>query len=358
MKIDRRTSLQIEALRFPLIVGIVFIHMGANYSDLIVNSTASSLFMFRFVIHLISFVVLSSAVPLFFVISAYLFFVGFKPTYDSYVGKLKSRIVTLFIPYLIWNLSYLLFKLIIQTNQMVAAIIGGTSKRIADYQFFDYYDALSGMTNFPISYQFWFIRDLMIMVCLAPIVWWAIKKFSWLLVICFMIIWTIDLERIANIHNESWLFFSIGCLIAQKNFDIQISQGLQYRLLIAYAILACMIAGFYVAGVHLLPVFGKLATLVGVAGIWYASSLIFKRNKINDFVIRMSAYSFFIFAAHEPLLGIVAKVIRKLSWDQWGVTAFALYFVVPIFTIALLCGLGVILKLKTPWFYRRITGGR
>ncbi|MGZ8261720.1 MAG: acyltransferase family protein [Methylotenera sp.] len=357
MKIDHRTSLKIEALRFPLIVGVVFIHMGTNYSNLIVGNPDSSLFIYRFIIHLISNVISSSAVPLFFFISALLFFTGYQPTCESYFGKLKTRFQSLFIPYIFWNVSYLLFKLLIQVSPLLSATIGGTSKRVMEYQFFDYFDALSGLTSFPISYQFWFIRDLMIMVCLAPIIWLATNYFSWLPAMFFIIIWIVDPGLIANIHNESWLFFSLGCLVAQGKLDVNISQHYKYVLLFVYVILACATAGLYVVSFDF-PVFGKLVTLLGVAAIWYSSDLIIKKGKIENFFIAMSAYSFFIFAAHEPLLGIEVKIISKLSLLQGYTTAFAMYFIVPIVTIALLWFLGSVLKLKAPRLYEIITGGR
>jgi hypothetical protein len=241
---------------------------------------------------------------------------------------------------------------------MLAATIGGTSIRISDYQFFDYFDALTGWTNFPISYQFWFIRDLIIMVCLSPIIWWAIRKFSWLPVIGFMIIWVVDPGRFANIRNESWLFFSLGCLIAQGKLVLQISRGYQYGLLFSYVILACATAGLHVTGYCVLSAFDKFVTLGGVAAIWYTFGLKVKENGELNFLSRMSIYSFFIFAAHEPLLGIVAKVIKKLSSGQSSTTVFALYFIVPLFTITLLWAFAIILKSKTPWFYKTITGGR
>jgi hypothetical protein len=356
MKIDQSPSLKIKAVRFPLMVGVVLVHME-NYSDSIVYSTDSSLFAYRFVIHLISLVV-HGAVPLYFVIAAFLFFKNYQPTGEFYSGKFKSRINTLLIPYLFWNLSYLLFKLIVQTNPMLSSALGGTSKRIMDFQFFDYFDALTGWTTFPISYQFWFVRDLILMVCLSPIIWWAIRKFSWLPVIGFMIIWVVDPGEIAHIRNESWLFFSVGCLIAQGKLDIRLSQGYQYGLLIVYAILLSMVTDLDVTGFHLLPVFDKLIILGGAAAIWYASSLNVMGNRARDFFLRMSAYSFFIFAAHEPLLGIMVKAIRKLSSVQSSATVFALYFVIPIITTASLLALGMLLKSKTPWFYNKISGGR
>lgn len=357
MKIDHLTSLKIDALRFPLIVAVVFIHMGTNYSGSIVGSSDLATIPFKYVIQLVSIVISSAAVPLFFLISAFLFFADFQFTFEWFSKKLRSRIRTLLVPYIFWNLSYLLFKLIVQTNPMLSSKIGGTTKRILDYTCFDYFDALLAWTNFPISYQFWFIRDLIIMIVLAPLIWLAIRKLSWLPTIFFMIIWIADLGRIANIHNEAWFFFSLGCLIAQGKLNIKINANYQYVLLYTYVILAAAITALNVAGLES-PVLSKLITLGGVAAIWYASDMMISEGKFRDALIRMSAYSFFIFAAHEPLLGMAAKVIGRLSILDGYTAAFLMYFALPMTTIALLLSIGLVLKQRTPRFYGLVTGGR
>ena len=55
------------------------------------------------------------AVPLFFIISGYLFFLQFQPTIENYFEKIKKRIKTLFIPYLIWSIIGVLLYFVLQT---------------------------------------------------------------------------------------------------------------------------------------------------------------------------------------------------------------------------------------------------
>jgi len=91
MTINSDTSSRIEILRFPLIVGVVFIH---NFSTTIfmtygpVGVTHSRVWS-DFIRFFVSQGVARVSVPLFFMISGYLFFSG-KWSRERYVSKLKS----------------------------------------------------------------------------------------------------------------------------------------------------------------------------------------------------------------------------------------------------------------------------
>src|SRR4051794_27691780 len=55
------------------------------------------------------------AVPIFFSISGFLFFMKFKLTASFYFDKFRKRFSTLFIPYIIWSAWGLLLFFVLQT---------------------------------------------------------------------------------------------------------------------------------------------------------------------------------------------------------------------------------------------------
>lgn len=108
MKDNSIKSNTIEWLRFFCIAAVVLIH-AAGFNEIIschhgVYDTVRILF---------SLGLCQVAVPIFFLISGYLFFVRLEE-WDTgiWTGKLKKRIKTLLIPYLIWNIIAALFNLI------------------------------------------------------------------------------------------------------------------------------------------------------------------------------------------------------------------------------------------------------
>ena len=98
----------IKWLRFPLIVLVVYIHNYGSpydYSPIINWTSISGFDLYEIIRIFISKVISHIAVPCFFFISGYLFFsniVFFNK--QTYLSKLKKRINTLFIPYLLWNI--------------------------------------------------------------------------------------------------------------------------------------------------------------------------------------------------------------------------------------------------------------
>ena len=95
---EKLQSDTITWLRFPLIVGVVFIHDNITLGQ---NSGVINPFWFDCVIRLFSDVLPRVCVPLFFIISGFLFFYGVKNLRLSYVNKVKRRFRTLFIPYVV-----------------------------------------------------------------------------------------------------------------------------------------------------------------------------------------------------------------------------------------------------------------
>ena len=84
-----------------MIVLVVYIHYwGENIPESSVIGSTIYDSIRIFMCHVIS----RAAVPTFFLISGYYFFYKIKDfTFDNYKDKLKKRIRTILIPYLLWN---------------------------------------------------------------------------------------------------------------------------------------------------------------------------------------------------------------------------------------------------------------
>lgn len=116
---------------------------------------------------LISKLIAGIAVPLFYVFSGYFFFYNTSSfTVNDYLGKLKKRVKTLLIPYIFWNLAVIAFYFAAQT--FLPSMMSGNNKLIVDYTLVDWFRAFWNYNNeMPISYQLWFIRDLIVVVLMS-----------------------------------------------------------------------------------------------------------------------------------------------------------------------------------------------
>ena len=150
-----------EILRFPLICMVVLIHIlqWDKKADIMQSWYSNVLYFFQEAI-------CRSAVPVFFIISGYLFFQNiteFKK--DIYSSKVKSRIRTLLIPYLLWNLIALIENLT-RHLPMLSSVFPNSHKQIIDvYYFIGAFWAIDG--GCPILYPFWYIRDLMVLILIS-----------------------------------------------------------------------------------------------------------------------------------------------------------------------------------------------
>jgi fucose 4-O-acetylase-like acetyltransferase len=104
-KSDTIQSQVIDLLRFPLIIGVVFIHNASPtfFFQGVELGSSSSLPIYSVCSQLFSQILGSVAVPLFFLISGFLFFLNVDFNKQIYVKKLCARAKTLLIPYLFWN---------------------------------------------------------------------------------------------------------------------------------------------------------------------------------------------------------------------------------------------------------------
>lgn len=88
-----------DFLRFPLMIGVVMIHcdisdqIGPEFRE---QWSGNIMYFFSNIIGRFS-------VPMFFLISGFLFFRNGRINTSLYLTKLRSRVHTLLIPYFIWN---------------------------------------------------------------------------------------------------------------------------------------------------------------------------------------------------------------------------------------------------------------
>ncbi len=170
-------------MRFPMIVGVVFIHAYGTNATFEGNlSGVQQINGFaQFVQDIISQGFARLAVPLFFMLSGYFFFLRVDWSLITYKDLIFKRFRTLLIPFIFWNTLILILYWIIQKIPATQTLLSGKKNIISSYGFFDYLNAIFGIYGSPISYQFWFIRDLIILSVISPLIY-LLTRLSGLLV--------------------------------------------------------------------------------------------------------------------------------------------------------------------------------
>lgn len=352
-------SKTIDYLRFPLILGIIFIHFdliehvftyqGVQYG---LNPPA----WFVLLVNFFSEVLPQIGVPLFFIISGYLFF--FRGQFDGsiYKQKLLKRARTLLVPYLLWNLlaallhdAYILFSGAGQTLIITSPL------RL-------FYDANGTGFPYPINLPMWYVRDLMVMVVLSPVIFWLVSRMrSWIVILLGVVYY---LYQPLLTPDGSWgvllsqaaFFFTWGAYYAIRgeNFVEQLSHYPYAPLLY----LPVAVADAFTRGDTGNLYIHQMGVVLGVIAAVVIVARLLERGRVHVNPT-LAGSSFFVYALHTSVLFEVSKVVFIvfcLGDNVWSM--LILYFATPLFTAALCVALYLFLKRFFPSFCNLLTGGR
>lgn len=328
-------------LRFPLIIGVIFIH-NHQFSN---NCISSGYKWGGVVIELFSQEIGRLSVPIFFIISGYLFFHNIDAlTTEIWIQKLKRRIKSLLIPYLIWNVVVGLCYIFIWN------LNGSDNMHMIGAGRF-WFESLIGKMRetgaFPIVFQMWYIRDLMCVVLLSPILYFFLKKVGFLFVPCIGVLWIfgIELPVLGNycLSMAAIFYFGLGAYFTINGFSYMACVrkvrclGFVYPLLVTADILY---------GSKALHNFGILS---GIILIFYICGYLAKSGRLKS-VSFLSSASFFVFAIHEPLLSHVVRSLTSKILPNHLI--IAQYFI----SVGLIVGISLIIYYAMRKFFPKVTG--
>lgn len=350
----------IDLLRFPLAIMVIFIHMNPSVINLL--DADFSLFsghgIYNVIGILLSHVLTHIAVPTFFFISGFLFFVNFMEwSWDGYKKKMKSRVKTLLIPYMLWNaIPFLILVL-----AMVAGVVikGNPIEKVLSlitekgwHIFYDCNEWGTTRINWlgdnlrmtgPYDLPLWFLRDLIVVTIITPIIYYAIKKIR-MFFICVLFlayisrIWTL----LPGFHITAFFYFSTGAYFALNKINVvQFVQ--KYKIIFIPTCLTLLIFATVFDGAN--TVIGQnihpLFVCTGVVAAFYVASLCITKFNIRPNNLLVSS-CFFIYAIHGvgfPIIGsplsLTVRVLHKIIPGNTGIEEGFCYLASPFITASL-----------------------
>ena len=284
-----KSSEVIGQLRFPLIVLVTFAHSyGAVADDYALLTSGWD--TYEVLKLLVSQTLVKVVVPVFFIISGYLFFANVK-TWDVrvYKEKLLRRAKTLLLPYLLWNLlmaiklrtfSWAMFWMYWKPSGVQTDWLG-------------HEQLMTAPANMPL----WFLRDLIIVSLCTPLIYYGIKKLGgWLLAALAVFYLSGVCAFVPGLSASALFFFTLGAFLAIRQQDL-ISSMKRYE--IAAYLLSAMLAVAMMLTYHQ-PVFSSLMLcfrLTGAVAVFClcAQLLTLTHRRLPQVVCRSS---YFIYLAH------------------------------------------------------------
>lgn len=351
---DDYTSQKIKTSSLLLMIMVVFLHsynIDIKQGDQILYFEKDYNWLIQ---NFISNGITRIAVPLFFLTSGFLFFNKLNFDFEDYKIKINKRFRTLVIPYLFWALFGLLFYFIMQGIPQSQGFF--TKKLIKDYSFIEWINAIF---NEPIPYQLWFLRDLIVMVFLSPIIYLVTKKLKIIFLAVIGVFWIFNQDSVL-LTSEALLFFSTGIylkLVYPESIKYKNHFTALYAVGWIVLLLLKTINGFFAYSETADLLLLKMSILIGVVAFWKLLDTKIASKVINNSVNQFVGYSFFIYLCHEPLLTIVKKAMFA-PLAKTPVTYLLVYFSAPLTVILICIVIAAILKSKLSVIYSIITGNR
>ena len=317
----------ITALRFPLACFVVLIHahntcwrnLGSHFIDDLGTFLSLTLPLF--------------AVPLFFVISGYLFFFSTQEhgfTAHTYATKMKHRLRTLLVPYLAWNiLAVALYSAqAIATGQSLqqplsANLLWGC--RTTGVGFTNWLGMAVAPGTAPVHEVLWFVRDLIVVTLLSPLFYALLKRGgAWALLALAVVYYAQLWQNPLGVTFNAFWWFAVGAFFAIRGLSmsrlaLRVATPAAVIVIPAAAATTLCSSALATAARHIY-VLCAIITAISIA-TWFA-----KRHTASP---TLAKSSFFVYAAHTIFLLPLTKLFASLSAATHSCAMEACCFITP-----------------------------
>jgi surface polysaccharide O-acyltransferase-like enzyme len=353
--VDGILSKRIHSLRFLLIVFVVFIHNsaideGVNFSDS-AQTFVAPLYVAK--VKELTGTFTSIAVPLFFLISGFLLYIK-NP---EYIENLKKKCRTILLPYILWAILVILFLFVAQSFNFTKQYFATTI--IRDFKSIDFIDAFIGKFTgareyqYPLVYQFWFLRDLFILNLLFSIIKKIVDSCPGGTFVLFFILWISGIN-IYIVNTGALFFFTLGYYIVKYNLDYKHLDNIKtFDAAIMYMI--TIITSLFFR--EKIAIISAINIIVGIIFFIKLSYGFIRDSKIYKILTWLEQYAFWVYATHGIALAIMIKLSVKIMPMNNGWLLIH-YFIVTLLCIFILTGIGIIIRKIFPKIFATLTGDR
>lgn len=345
---NKTLSEVITFLRFPLIFFIIMLHC---YSSLRLEGDHELYFK---MVYPLALSMGETGVPGFFFISGYLFFLSRK----TYSEKLQSRLHTLFIPYLLWNLFLLILYIL-------AYIIGHpqeiNGKSMIDYSFIDYLRLFWDRGSYddgnfvPLLCPLWYIRNLIIMSIISPLLYYIIRYVREVFLI-FVTFWWMTTPNNAFIP-QTVLFFSLGAYFSILDMNplelIDRKKGVVLSLFVIFAI-GDILSHVYIGTPANLQIH-RISLIFNIPALLFLGDWCVRHEYTSKWLPNAA---FIVFCVHYPIVVVLRKFCVAHFSDASDIIHIILYIACVVISTLLSLSIYQILNRYFPKVKNILSGNR
>lgn len=297
------------------------------------------------------------AVPTFFVISGFLFYRN-ADSLQSVGNKCKKRIFTLLIPYLIFNVIYTIYFMSVYNIPGLKEHFNNAYRGTLTLK-----TILRGVFLAEFSGILWYVRNLIVLTVISPIIFYSLKIKPISFIIAFGLFITfllnISIPKMTYIQFSSWFWYYLGAVFAVniKSFSkfstkinlIFLLGGIIFTLLLF--ILSDNLISINLSGKVYSLTYNLILTAMIIC-FWFAFDLL-----VTEKTIKFEKLSFFIYCLHSLILETIQKTIFIVGGNNMLVAVFD-YIVSPTLTFGIICVIALFLNRFLPKIFKIVSGGR
>ena len=330
---DALTSRVVSFLRFPLIVAVIGIHCNL----LVKHPELETRYVFYFLVY-ITMKLVCIAVPLFFFISGFLFFKEGYLDSGLYKKKLKSRVHTVLIPYLLWNIIYFVILWVMHLIKPDTLVI--LHKHITDFRWQDFlwiFWDISQITGLADDQRaclvgaFWFLQCLFVLFLVSPIFYFIIRYLRhFTLLIVGILYFTDFIPEMPGIQCNAIVYYMLGAYFSIIKIDyISILKRIPVQAHILLMIAAVLVSYFCNAN----NIIYNITDLFLQAAVFAITAYMIETQCCKESKYLVSSV-FFVFAVHRlfsaSLLSVSSYLVPALEND---ILLYLYYIVLIVLTV-------------------------
>lgn len=307
--VDSEVKTRISILRFAMIFGIVILHtpeyvniadIGSGWFDLTKAFFQSAVFR--------------CTVPVLTCISGYLLF---GSGIDRNIRKLVSKkFRTLAVPFFTCNTLLAALLYLLQSHYKIPM-----SYQLYPFSPATMLDAALGYSKGPLNYPLNFVRDLLVLMLLAPFMGYLLRHAATTGLLIVVTLFWFDFEGNLVLRNEMAIMFYLGGMMAVQQWDIKRLDRYAGLCLIVFLTMCASMVMFRVANTTYLRFFAPFL-------LWPTTALLVD-TPVGAWLAARARHSFFIFLLHAPVLLLTHALYKRVDHS----IPYALYwFAAPVLT--------------------------
>lgn len=310
---------KLRTLSLISIIFVLYIHSGFHADEI------KGMLMNDRVQEFISGMMGRCAVPLFYVISGYLFFLKVPDGMASIYGKMRKRVGTLVVPYIIGCMFFVGFGVLMAvlpgvSKYMNSSVMPLFSKPVGEILRSIFYDAGNGS---PCAFQLWFLRDLILIVATSPLWYLCLKYLKWGFVAVVFVLTYFD---VPHVPFYSLFWFVLGGQFTKVKIELWGVNGvINVELLALCLFIVLSIVELFFPDIVDWSLLRIPIILFGILGSWGLYDVVIKKEfslSQHKWLGIACQFTFFIYLFHEPTLNIVRKlIVIVLGKNEFGYMA-------------------------------------